>query len=91
MNAEWRIKVHGLVQGVGFRRTVARAARQLGIVGTVCNCSDGTVDIVAQGPSATLEMFLEGLHASPGAGSIERMDVERGSAATRFSSFDVVR
>ena len=32
-----RIKVYGIVQGVGFRPTVSRHAAQAGITGSVCN------------------------------------------------------
>ena len=33
----WRIRVYGIVQGVGFRPTVSRHATNHGIYGTVCN------------------------------------------------------
>lgn len=32
----WRIRVYGIVQGVGFRPTVSRHATNHGIYGTVC-------------------------------------------------------
>ena len=32
-----RIRVYGIVQGVGFRPTVSRHATASGITGTVCN------------------------------------------------------
>lgn len=53
--------VRGRVQGVGFRDATARTARSLGIHGWVCNRSDGTVEVLAEGEAgalARLEAFL---------------------------------
>ena len=44
----WRIRVYGIVQGVGFRPTVSRQATAHGIYGTVCN-KGPYVEIYAQG------------------------------------------
>lgn len=47
----------GRVQGVGFRATVVRLARQFEITGRVCNLSDGRVELEAEGERAELESF----------------------------------
>ena len=47
--------VTGLVQGVGFRWTAQRAARSLGIAGTVRNRPDGSVEIEAHGAPEALD------------------------------------
>ena len=46
-----RIRVYGIVQGVGFRPTVSRHAMETGIAGTVANCGP-YVEIYAQGTPA---------------------------------------
>ncbi len=46
----FRIKVFGMVQGVGFRYYTKQEADALELKGWVMNCSDGTVDIQVQGP-----------------------------------------
>ncbi|PJJ27328.1 carbamoyltransferase HypF [Lacrimispora celerecrescens] len=54
------IKVYGIVQGVGFRPLVYRAAKQYGVKGTVRNVG-GYVEIVAQSEEAVLGRFLSDL------------------------------
>ena len=54
-------EVRGRVQGVGFRYTTERTARQLGLTGWVRNLPDGGVEVWAQGtPTAVrrLQAFL---------------------------------
>ena len=53
----WRIRVYGIVQGVGFRPTVSRHATNHGIYGTVCN-KGPYVEIYAQGTKEQIEGFL---------------------------------
>ena len=44
-----RVIIHGNVQGVGFRMSVARAAEARSLCGWVRNCDDGTVEAVFEG------------------------------------------
>ncbi|WP_440940914.1 carbamoyltransferase HypF [Immundisolibacter sp.] len=59
-----RIRVHGAVQGVGFRPQVYRLATALGLSGSVRNARDG-VQIEAQGTDDALEALLAGLRRLP--------------------------
>ena len=55
-----RVVVTGLVQRVGFRAFVQRAALSMGIRGEVWNRFDGTVEAIAQHDSLTvLSGFVE--------------------------------
>ena len=60
----WRIRVYGIVQGVGFRPTVSRHATTHGIRGTVCN-KGPYVEIYAQGSGAEVDGFLKDLEERP--------------------------
>lgn len=51
-----RIRVRGIVQGVGFRPMVWRLATELGVVGQVLNDGEG-VDVVAHADRETLDAF----------------------------------
>ncbi|MFH0900793.1 MAG: acylphosphatase [Pseudomonadota bacterium] len=64
----FRVIVSGRVQGVSFRAYAAEEATLLGLVGWVRNLSDGTVEIEAEGPVASLEQMLSWCRrGSPGA------------------------
>jgi hydrogenase maturation protein HypF len=55
-----RIRVYGIVQGVGFRPFVARIAGKTGISGSVCN-KGSYVEIFVEGTNAQLTDFTEKL------------------------------
>lgn len=63
MQAE-RIRIRGIVQGVGFRPTVWRIAHELGVLGSVQNDGAGLL-IEAQTDAANLEQFIARLQAEP--------------------------
>ena len=60
-----KIRVYGIVQGVGFRPTVSRHAAAAGITGSVCN-KGPYVEIFAQGEEKCVKDFLERLEKQPG-------------------------
>lgn len=57
MNAH--ILVLGFVQGVGFRRFIAKKAKELGLTGWVRNLPDGRVEIIAQGEKKDIEDLIK--------------------------------
>ena len=59
-----KIRVYGIVQGVGFRPTVSRHAAAAGITGSVCN-KGPYVEIFAQGEEKCVKDFLERLEKQP--------------------------
>jgi acylphosphatase len=70
----YRIRVTGRVQGVGFRWTASREARDLGINGYVRNMTDGSVLIEAEGTREQLEAFTGWCRNGPG--YVESVDVD---------------
>ena len=59
-----RIRVRGIVQGVGFRPYIYNLARSRGLCGYVLNSSSG-VTIEVEGPEGEVEEFLEQLRRHP--------------------------
>ena len=73
-------RVRGRVQGVGFRWWTRRKGSELGLRGTVENCSDGSVEAHAAGDEPTLDAFVADLWRGPlGArvDSVERFESNR--------------
>ncbi len=59
-----KARVYGIVQGVGFRPTVARHADACGITGSVCN-KGPFVEIMASGPESALNRFFYAVENNP--------------------------
>lgn len=81
-----RVVVHGLVQGVGFRVSVARAAQTRGVAGWVRNRGDGTVEAVFEGEDGAVESLVRFCREGPRGADVDRVDVadEPPAGATRF-------
>ena len=62
----FKIHVKGQVQGVGFRWSAAREARNRGIKGYVKNLSNGSVYIEAEGFREQLNPYVEWCKKGPG-------------------------
>ena len=74
-----RIRIYGIVQGVGFRPFVSRAASRLGLRGSVAN-RGSYVEVHVQGPEAVEQAFLSILKSeAPERSTILRIDVKETS------------
>jgi len=70
------IRVHGVVQGVGFRPFVYRTAIDLGLHGHVRNCGDAGVEIVVEGTERAIGNFLTTLRAdAPPLARVDEIEV----------------
>lgn len=67
-------RVYGRVQGVGFRWWTSRIANRLGLVGSVRNLPDGSVEVRAQGPPAALGELARQLRDGPRTAVVRRVD-----------------
>jgi acylphosphatase len=59
------LRIHGRVQGVGYRAWAVHRARQLGLSGWVRNLTDGTVEAYAQGNQDAISTFIAACQAGP--------------------------
>ena len=83
-----RVVYSGRVQGVGFRATSAGIARRFPVVGYVRNQPDGTVELVARGPSDAVQGFLDAI-ARRFQGQITNAAVTAIDVDEEFDSFEV--
>jgi acylphosphatase len=71
-----KVIVHGLVQGVGFRFGVARAAETRGVAGWVRNRADGAVEAVFEGEPKAVESMVAYCEQGPRGAVVARVEVE---------------
>ena len=69
-----RVLVSGRVQGVFFRQTCARLAREGGLGGSVRNLDDGRVEAVFEGPEGAVDRLVAWCRQGPERARVE--DVE---------------
>lgn len=87
MKAARRFIIRGLVQGVGYRFFAVRSAERHGIVGTVRNMPDGTVEVIAEGSPDALEAFRKELERGPAharVAAVEEVEIEPSGRHKRF-------
>jgi acylphosphatase len=68
------VRVHGVVQGVGYRWFASRAARRLGLAGWVRNERDGSVEIAADGDPTAISAFLGEVERGPEGARVDRVE-----------------
>ena len=85
-----KIRVYGIVQGVGFRPTVSRHASAAGITGNVCN-KGPYVEIFAQGEEKCVKDFLERLEKQPPKrATILKISAEDLEECEQFDDFQII-
>ena len=70
-----RLIVHGRVQGVGFRYSLARQAQSRGVAGLAANRPDGAVEVVLEGEQEAVESLVRWCEEGPRGAVVERVDV----------------
>ncbi|WP_456845348.1 acylphosphatase [Cellulomonas sp. P5_C6] len=70
-----RVVVHGFVQGVGYRWSLSREARRLGVQGWVRNRADGTVEAVLEGADEAVDALEQWCRSGPGGAGVSGVDV----------------
>ena len=81
------LAITGLVQGVGYRQSMAREARRLGLGGWVRNRSDGSVEAVVAGDAGAVAAIIHWSRRGPAAASVEHVAVELAEGS--FTAFEL--
>lgn len=82
--------VEGRVQGVFFRDSMCKLAKQHGVTGWVKNLADGRVEWLICGDEASIQTLLIWLQTGPPAAQVTKVNVEP-ITQQAFSSFEIVR
>jgi len=90
MSKELRvIRIHGKVQGVGYRFFATRVARRLGLKGSIENLRDGIVEAIVEGEKKSIDDWLEELKEGPRYAEVTKIDQETKEFTGRLGDFDV--
>ena len=85
-----RVVVVGRVQGVFYRDSTRRTARQLGVTGWVRNRVDGGVEALFEGEEAAVRRAVGFARAGPKFARVDHVDVAWEEATGEFADFRVV-
>ena len=75
---------------MGFRFFTRHAARELGLVGWVRNCADGSVEAEALGPDEALAAFERELGRGPAPARVESVEVSETGHSEVGTQFEIV-
>ncbi|HEY0593739.1 MAG TPA: acylphosphatase [Thermoanaerobaculia bacterium] len=83
------LRIHGKVQGVGYRFFATRVARRLGLKGHIQNLRDGTVEAIVEGEGSAIDEWVEELREGPRFAEVSRIDQEKKDYRGALGDFDV--
>ncbi len=89
MNKRLEATINGHVQGVNFRYYTQQTANELHLSGWVMNQPDGSVRVMAEGPSEKLERLAEFLrHGQPPA-RVDQVELIWAKPTQEFTRFSI--
>lgn len=83
-----KVRISGVVQGVGFRAWTERRANALGLSGWVRNCENGDVEAVFSGAPEAVSAMLADCKVGPRHAGVHRVDL-LGSVAPPVGPFRI--
>lgn len=81
--------VSGRVQGVFFRQSTLKQARQLKLRGYAKNLEDGRVEIIACGRASAIRALGEWLQEGPRFARVEQVETQEVTTMLSFSGFSI--
>ena len=86
---QFRIRLFGQVQGIGFRSFACFHAQQKKLSGFVQNASDEHVEIVVQGTESACQSFLEIVCKGPAWAHVRRFEIMEEKVFKKMTGFEV--
>ncbi len=86
----YRIIAKGRVQGVGFRYWTNALAKKLGVKGSVRNCADYSVEIIAEADAETLDYFMDKLKRNHPMAKVEEL-LKQEIPVRAYRNFAIIR
>ena len=85
------ITVRGFVQGVGFRYSCRKVARELGVRGWANNQSDGSVLVIATATDEVLDQLLAWLKQGPPGARVDSVETQEIPSMETTSGYFEIR
>lgn len=85
------LKISGRVQGVYYRASMLHEAQKMGLTGWVMNCSDGSVEAVAEGAEAKLDELIAWCHQGPEGARVAAVETSWQKPENNFIGFAIRR
>lgn len=83
------VRIHGVVQGVGFRYSARREACNLGLSGWVRNLPDGCVEAEFEGDNQLACQFLDWCKHGPRGAQVDLVEMLLPTDEPEYRSFEV--
>jgi len=87
MKKQLKAIITGRVQMVMYRDFAQRKARKLGLVGTVQNLKDGSVEVFAEGEEYLLNEYIKYLNKGSILSKVKNVRITWGEVSGNFSDF----
>jgi acylphosphatase len=89
-NTRARLIIEGMVQGVWFRDSTRKKAKELGVYGWVKNREDGRVEVLAEGDAEAVDRLIAWCHKGPPQAVVRSVKEAREEWTGEFNSFGIV-
>ena len=82
-----KLRIRGLVQGVGYRDAMVDAARSEGLAGFVSNTRDGCVETLLQGDNESVARIIAWASQGPPLARVDVVEVEEAEPDAAHTTF----
>jgi acylphosphatase len=84
-----KLRIRGLVQGVGYRYALRREAQRQGVAGWVRNGSDGSVEALLQGAAERVAEVIAWARRGPPGARVDEVEIDPAADEAAHAGFEL--